>query len=101
MKYDCQNYDINRLWVGDITYLRTGEGWVYLATVIDLFNREVVGFVALTGGLLIGGAMVANERQIRRISNHKDCGSLAFRMRCRWCGPSLAGCLLSGFHCAK
>ena len=30
--------------VGDITYLRTGEGWLYLATVIDLFNREVVGW---------------------------------------------------------
>ena len=30
--------------VGDITYLRTGEGWLYLASVIDLFNREVVGW---------------------------------------------------------
>src|SRR5215510_12621997 len=30
--------------VGDITYLRTGEGWLYLATVIDLFNREVIGY---------------------------------------------------------
>lgn len=30
--------------VGDITYLRTGEGWLYLATVIDLCNREVVGW---------------------------------------------------------
>lgn len=30
--------------VGDITYLRTGEGWLYLATVIDLHNREVVGW---------------------------------------------------------
>ncbi|WP_265415422.1 IS3-like element ISGmo1 family transposase [Gulosibacter molinativorax] len=30
--------------VGDITYLRTGEGWLYLATVIDLYNREVVGW---------------------------------------------------------
>lgn len=29
--------------VGDITYLPTGEGWLYLATTIDLFNREVVG----------------------------------------------------------
>jgi transposase InsO family protein len=29
--------------VGDITYLPTGEGWLYLATVIDLFNREVIG----------------------------------------------------------
>jgi len=30
--------------VGDITYLRTDQGWLYLATVIDLFNREVVGW---------------------------------------------------------
>jgi transposase InsO family protein len=29
--------------VGDITYLPTQEGWLYLATVVDLFNREVVG----------------------------------------------------------
>lgn len=29
--------------VADITYLPTGEGWLYLATTIDLFNREVVG----------------------------------------------------------
>lgn len=31
-------------WVGDITYLRTWEGWAYLATVIDLGSRRVVGF---------------------------------------------------------
>jgi transposase InsO family protein len=30
--------------VGDITYIRTGSGWWYLATVIDLYNREVVGY---------------------------------------------------------
>jgi transposase InsO family protein len=30
-------------WCGDITYLRTGEGWLYLATVIDLFSRRVIG----------------------------------------------------------
>jgi putative transposase len=34
----------NQAWVGDITYLRTGEGWCYLATVIDLASRRVVGF---------------------------------------------------------
>jgi transposase InsO family protein len=34
----------NRAWVGDITYLRTGEGWCYLATVIDLASRRIVGF---------------------------------------------------------
>jgi len=31
-------------WVGDITYIRTKIGWVYLATVQDLFNREIVGY---------------------------------------------------------
>jgi putative transposase len=34
----------NRIWVGDITYLWTGEGWLYLATVIDLYSRMVVGW---------------------------------------------------------
>ena len=35
---------LNRVWVGDITYLRTWEGWCYLATVLDLASRRVVGF---------------------------------------------------------
>ena len=34
----------NIIWCGDITYLRTGEGWLYLATVIDLFSRRVIGW---------------------------------------------------------
>jgi len=34
----------NQIWVGDITYIRTWEGWLYLATVIDLASRRVVGF---------------------------------------------------------
>jgi putative transposase len=34
----------NESWVGDITYIKTKIGWVYLATVQDLFNREIVGY---------------------------------------------------------
>ena len=34
----------NRLWVGDITYVPTSEGWLYLAAVIDAFSRKVVGW---------------------------------------------------------
>lgn len=34
----------NRYWVGDITYVATEEGWLYLATVIDLYSRKVVGW---------------------------------------------------------
>ena len=34
----------NEKWVGDITYISTGEGWLYLATVIDLYSRKIVGW---------------------------------------------------------
>lgn len=34
----------NQRWAGDITYLRTPEGWLYLAVIIDLFSRYVVGW---------------------------------------------------------
>jgi putative transposase len=34
----------NRVWTSDITYLWTDEGWLFLAIVLDLFNREVVGW---------------------------------------------------------
>ena len=31
-------------WVADVTFIETGEGWLYLATMIDLYNREIVGW---------------------------------------------------------
>jgi putative transposase len=34
----------NRVWVTDISYIRTDEGWLYLAAVKDLFDRQIVGF---------------------------------------------------------
>ena len=34
----------NQVYVGDITYIPTNEGWLYLATVIDLYSRRVVGW---------------------------------------------------------
>ena len=38
----------NRAWVGDITYLPTRKGWVYLAVLLDLFSRKVVGWSLAT-----------------------------------------------------
>jgi len=35
---------LNTVWIGDITYLRTWEGWLYLATVIDAHSRRVIGW---------------------------------------------------------
>lgn len=34
----------NKVWVGDITYIATDEGWLYLAVVLDLYSRKVVGW---------------------------------------------------------
>ncbi len=34
----------NKVWVSDITYIRTKQGWVYLTSVIDLFDRKVIGW---------------------------------------------------------
>ena len=37
-------WHVNQAWVGDITYLATGEGWLYLACVMDLASRRIVGW---------------------------------------------------------
>ena len=34
----------DRLWAADVTQIRTGEGWLYLAAVLDLWSRKVVGW---------------------------------------------------------
>lgn len=34
----------DRYWVGDITHIPTEEGWLYLAVVIDLYSRQVIGW---------------------------------------------------------
>ena len=43
-----RNFEVskpNRVWVSDITNIRTWEGWLYLAIVMDLFSRKIVGWV--------------------------------------------------------
>lgn len=44
----AQNFDVeapNRVWVTDITYIRTREGWLHLAVAQDLFSRQVIGWL--------------------------------------------------------
>ena len=43
-QFDPNGVRLNRVWVSDITYVPTGEGWLYLAVVLDLASRRVVGW---------------------------------------------------------
>ena len=44
LNQDFSALQTNQVWVSDITYIKTMEGWTYLTTVIDLFDRKVVGW---------------------------------------------------------
>jgi putative transposase len=77
---DTHTTAANQKWVADITYLETSEGWVYLAAVLDLFSRRIVGWAladhmkadlvceALTMALL-------QERPGSDLIHHSDRGS--------------------------
>jgi transposase InsO family protein len=43
---DCTAETPDSVWVGDITYVPTQEGWLYLTVLIDLYNRKVVGWAS-------------------------------------------------------
>ena len=70
----------DRVWTGDITYLWTAEGWGYLAVVIDLFSRQVVGFAMnerMTRQLVIDALRMAwfRRRPASGSIFHSDRGS--------------------------
>jgi transposase InsO family protein len=70
----------NQAWVGDITYVPTQEGWLYLATVIDLFSRKVVGLGMsqhLTQDLVLRAMVQAVQRRKppKGLIFHSDRGS--------------------------
>lgn len=70
----------NQAWVGDITYVRTGEGWLYLAVLLDLHARRVVGWSmsdTIDRHLAIGALTmaVANRGVPQGLVHHTDRGS--------------------------
>ena len=88
----------NRLWVADITYVPTLAGFLYLAIVLDVFSRRVVGW-AMAGHLrtaLVVEAleMAVDQRRPVAVIHHSDQGcqytSLAFGARCRERGVALS-----------
>lgn len=44
LKQEAEPASANEIWVADITYVRTEEGWAYLAAVLDLYSRKIVGW---------------------------------------------------------
>ena len=83
---------INRLWAADITYIRTWEGWLYLASVMDCYSRRIVGWAIadhLRAELVVDALemAVARRRPDAGLVHHSDRGSqftsLIFTRRCR------------------
>ena len=81
----------NKAWVTDITYIRTWQGWLYLAVVMDLFSRKIVGWSAsatVNRELVLDAVMMAVRRRRPRCTIiHSDQGSQygsdAWRRFCR------------------
>ena len=70
----------NRKWVADFTYVWTAEGWLYVAAVLDLYSRKVVGWsmnAQMTAQLVIDALMMAVWRRGKPIEllHHSDQGS--------------------------
>jgi len=70
----------NQKWVADFTYLWTSEGWLYVAAVLDLFSRRVVGWsmqTAMTSQLVTDAMMMAVWRRgpAPMLLHHSDQGS--------------------------
>jgi len=80
----------NQLWAADVTQFRTGQGWLYLAAVLDLWSRRVIGWAIgpAVNAELVGDALLMafqRRRPDRRVVHHSDRGavytSLAFSAR--------------------
>jgi putative transposase len=71
----------DRLWAADVTQFRTGEGWLHLAAVIDLWSRRVVGWamdVTVNADLVTDALVMAfnRRRPDRRVVHHSDRGAV-------------------------
>jgi transposase InsO family protein len=89
----------NTAWVSDITYLWTREGWLYLAVILDLFSRRVVGWAMserIDRRLALDalGMALRNRRPGRGLLCHSDRGS-------QYASEDFQSCLIAhGFVCS-
>ena len=91
----------NRKWVADFTYIWTAEGWLYVAVVLDLYSRRIVGWsmaAAMTAELVTDALMMALWRRgrPREVLHHSDRGSQYTSEQCqRLMGAAGIVCSLS------
>ena len=79
----AQQFDVNtpnKVWVADITFIHTAEGWLYLAALMDLYSRRIVGWSMgnrMTRQLTIDALTmaIANRHELNGLIHHSDRGS--------------------------
>ncbi|WLQ15626.1 IS3 family transposase [Hahella aquimaris] len=120
LQQDFNATEINQKWAGDITYLWTEEGWLYLAVVLDLFSRKVIGWAMskrMKSELVCDALRMAlwRRRQPKGVIVHSDRGSQycseayqtliqAHGLRCSMSGKGNCydnACVESFFHSLK
>jgi putative transposase len=80
LKQDFNIKEPNKIWMADITYIATSEGWLYLASVMDLGSRRIKGWAMsdrITQELALDALNMAicNHPEIKNIIHHSDRGS--------------------------
>jgi putative transposase len=70
----------NQIWTSDITYIRTKQGWMYLAVVLDIYNRKIIGWSLSqrpSADLVVRAFIMAvmNSKPIKGVIFHSDRGS--------------------------
>ena len=81
---DFHAYFPNQTWMSDITYIRTGEGWLYLCIILDLFSRQIIAWAVesyRTNALVQQAFEMACYRTQpgRWVIFHSDRGSLIYQ----------------------
>jgi putative transposase len=80
VKQNFQAFEPNKLWVSDVTYIATLEGWLYLAVILDVFSRRIVGWAfseRLTDDLVLTALCMAKHQHSTKTNliHHSDQGS--------------------------
>jgi putative transposase len=78
-RFDVNGVRVNEVWVSDITYVPTDEGWLYLAVVLDLASRRVIGWsmretLEAEGALAALQTAIAGRRPPAGLIHHSDRG---------------------------